>query len=68
MRNEQLSVVEAQYSIALCRECRRRYTLNVGEVLRWSLAERDSRECTVNITNTESGQLLQSEGDVYIDR
>ena len=61
MRREQLSVVEAQYSIALCRECRRQYMLNVGEVLRWSLAERDMRVCTVNITNTGSGQLLQSE-------
>lgn len=61
--SENLSVVEAQYSIALCRGCgQRQYTLNVGEVLSWSLAERDSGNmCNTTIKNTDTNQLLQSE-------
>lgn len=56
-------MVEARYSIALCRGCgQRQYTLNVGEVLSWFLAERDSRNmCNTTIKNTDTNQLLQSE-------
>ena len=60
--SENLSVVEAQYSIALCRGCEGQYTLNVGEVLSWSLAEKDSGDmCNSSIKNTDTDQLLQSE-------
>ena len=60
--SENLSVVEAQYSIALCRGCEGQYTLNVGEVLSWSLAEKDSVDmCNISIKNTNTDQLLQSE-------
>lgn len=51
--------MEAQYSIALCESCSNgQYTLNTGEVLRWSVAE---SECTAMIRNTQSGELVELE-------
>lgn len=55
-----ISIISAQYTISLCKDCRKQFHITAGEVVQWILVPKPESEqlgCTMT---------LQDEGDVEV--